>query len=316
MDYFNIADRVIKQEAQALILLADNLPQDFHRLVQYIINFNGKVFLTGIGKSGYIARKIAASLSSTGTVAFYIHPAEANHGDLGMITKQDLVIALSVSGESRELFSILDYCNGTAIKIAAITMKPESSLAMQSDFLLNLPLTKEASLISAPTTSTLMMLAIGDALMVVLQEARGFCTENYRLFHPGGKIGADLLKVKDLMKINDQLPLVYPQTSFSDTIITMSDKRLVGCAIVVDKEGRLVGIISDGDLRRHINDDFDLKYAKDIMTTQPISLRPDQLAIDALDIMRKNKITFLPVVDGNMVTGIIHIHDVLSSGVG
>ncbi|RYE06408.1 MAG: KpsF/GutQ family sugar-phosphate isomerase [Rickettsiaceae bacterium] len=316
MSYLDIASRVIKQEAKALTVLADSLPQDFQQLVDYIINFKGKVFLTGIGKSGYIARKIAASMSSTGTVAFYIHPTEASHGDLGMITTQDLVIILSTSGESRELLSVLDYCVNLKIKVAVMTMNSKSSIAKRSDFLLDIPLIKEASLLSAPTTSTIMLLAMGDALTVALQETKNFSNEDYLLFHPGGKIGANLLKVKDLMKTNDHLPLVYARSSFSDVIITMSDRKVVGCAIVIDQEYKIIGIISDGDLRRHIKDGFNLKCAQDIMTTQPITTDTSQLAINVLVIMRKNKITFLPVVIEDKVVGIIHIHDILNSGVG
>lgn len=269
MNYFDIAKRVIEEESSALSVLKEKLPEDFNNIVNFIINFSGRVILTGIGKSGYIARKIAASFSSTGTAAYYIHPAEASHGDLGMISESDLVIMLSNSGETQELINIINYCKRFAIKIVGITMKINSTLAINSDFLLTIPSTKEASLISAPTTSALMMLALGDALTIAVQEAKGFTKDDFGLFHPGGKIGANLLKISDLARNKQHLPLVFASTSFSETILIMN-KCGLGCAIVVEeKSQKLIGLISDGDLRRHINDKIRLKYAKDVMTTAP-----------------------------------------------
>jgi arabinose-5-phosphate isomerase len=314
-DHLNIAKRVIEEESQALASLAGSLPQDFNDLVDYITNFKGKIILTGIGKSGYIAHKIAASFSSTGTAAFYIHPAEASHGDLGMITDDDLVIMLSNSGETKELMDIINYCKRFAIRIVGMTMKAKSTLAINSHFLLLIPIMKEASLIAAPTTSALMMLALGDALTIAVQEGKGFSTDDFHLYHPGGKIGANLLKIADLMHTGNQLPLVFEDTSFNDTIIIMTQKRL-GCAIVIDKELTLIGIISDGDLSRHINDKSSLKFAKDLMTVNPISISAVQLASEAISIMNINAITVLPVVDDSTVVGVIHIHDILKAGVG
>jgi arabinose-5-phosphate isomerase len=316
MSYFNIATRVIDEQTQALSILKNNLPADFERLVEHIIKFSGRIILTGIGKSGYIAHKIAASFASTGTASFYIHPAEASHGDLGMITEQDLVIMLSNSGETKELSDIINYCKRFAIKIVGMTMNVDSTLASNSDFLLPIPAIKEASLIAAPTTSALLMLALGDALTVSVQEAKGFSKDDFRLYHPGGKIGANLLKVSDLMRKNDSLPLVFENTAFSETIIIMTNKGL-GCALVVDeKTEKLVGLISDGDLRRHINDKIELKYAKDVMTANPISVLPSLLASEALFIMNSKSITVLPVTKNNITEGAIHIHDILKAGVG
>jgi arabinose-5-phosphate isomerase len=309
------ATRVIVEESRALIKLSDNLPRDFSALVDYIIGLKGKVILTGIGKSGYIARKIAASFSSTGTASFYLHPAEASHGDLGMVGQNDLVIMLSNSGETKELFDIIDYCKRFTIKLVAITMGSNSTIAKNSDFLLLIPTIQEASLIAAPTTSALMMLSIGDALTIAVQEAKGFSAEDFRIYHPGGKIGANLLKVKDLMRVEDKIPIVRIDSSFADTVIIMTQKTL-GCAIVTDVNNKLIGIITDGDLRRHINNFHSLKYACDIMTTNPQYILESQLAQEALFIMNSNAINVLPVIDNNIVIGVIHIHDLLRCGVG
>ncbi|KAJ6644830.1 hypothetical protein Bhyg_00025 [Pseudolycoriella hygida] len=312
--YPDIAKRIILKESAALTELASNLPADFSKVVDHIINFKGRIILTGIGKSGYIAHKIAASFASTGTPAFYLHPAEASHGDLGMITEDDLVCMLSNSGESKELFDIVKYCKRFSIKIVTITMKANSTIAVNSDFLLLLPQLKEDSNIPAPTISTIMMLSLGDALTTSTHEARGFSAEDFYIYHPGGKIGANLIKVENLMRVNSQIPSVYKNTSFADTILIMNQKSL-GCAIVVDEDLHLVGIITDGDLRRHINDKISLKYAEDVMTINPIRISPMQLAAEALAIMNNKSITSIPVVENEIVTGIIHIHDLLRSGI-
>lgn len=316
MNYLNIAIRVVDEQARALNTLKNNLPADFESLIDHITNFSGKVILTGIGKSGYIAHKIAASFSSTGTASLYIHPAEASHGDLGMITEQDLVIMLSNSGETKELSDIINYCKRFAIKIVGMTMNVKSTLACNSDFLLTIPVTSEASQIAAPTTSALLMLALGDALTIAVQEAKGFSKDDFRMFHPGGKIGANLLKVGDIMRTNESLPLVFENTSFSETIITITNKGL-GCALIINEQTKkLVGLISDGDLRRHINDKIELKYAKDVMTINPVSIPSSLLASEALFIMNSKAITVLPVTRNNIVEGAIHIHDILKAGVG
>lgn len=307
------AKTVIHEQAKALNLLADNLPKDFSRLVDYILQLKGRVILVGMGKSGYIARKISASLASTGTPAFYIHPAEASHGDLGMITHSDLVILLSNSGETKELFDTINYCKRFDIKVAAITMKKDSTLAKHADFLLNLPSQKESSDISAPTTSALMALSIGDALITTLHNIKGFTKHDFKIFHPGGKIGANLLKVSEIMHSGDQLPIIQADEVFANAIIAMNKKRL-GCVAVIDKSENIIGIITDGDLRRHINDDISTLLAKDVMTPSPQTIEADSLIPEALFIMNDKSITVLPVLEKKKLIGIIHIHDILKSG--
>ena len=314
MNHLDIAKNVIKGQSKALQVLTKNIPADFVQLVDYILKLKGRVILTGMGKSGYIAKKIAASLASTGTPAFFIHPGEASHGDLGMITDTDLVIMLSNSGETKELFDTVNYCRRYNIKIAAMTMKENSTLAANSDFLLILPKQKESSTISAPTTSALMTLSLGDALVTALHEAKGFTNEHFKLFHPGGKIGANLLKVADIMRDGDKLPIVSTEDLFTDVIVTMTEKCL-GCAIVLDKNHRVIGIVTDGDLRRHIKDELTALKAKNVMTTFPQSITSNSLATEALFIMNDKAITVLPVIESTKLVGVLHIHDILKAGV-
>ncbi|MEY4463251.1 MAG: kpsF protein [Pseudomonadota bacterium] len=313
-NYHIIAKRVISNEASALEKLSENIPEDFNKIVEFLLSFKGRVILTGIGKSGYIARKIAASFSSTGMPAFYLHPAEASHGDLGMITKDDLVIMLSNSGETKELFNITTYCKNSSIKIAAMTMNKNSTLAKRSDFLLIIPEYPEASVIGAPTISSLIMLSLGDALMTAVHEKRGFTKDDFKIYHPGGTIGANLTKIKNLMRSGDEIPLVYEDTSFAETVIIMNKKRL-GCALVTDKNKNLLGIITDGDLRRHISDQIHLKTASSIMTKNPTCISSETFAKETLNLMKSKNITNIPIVDDNVITGIIHIHDLLKVGV-
>jgi arabinose-5-phosphate isomerase len=315
MNFYKTAERVISEEATALNILKSQIPTDFSKVVEAILSLKGRLIILGIGKSGYIARKIAASLASTGTPAFYIHPAEASHGDLGMITKADMVFMLSNSGESRELFDTINYCKRFAIKIIAATMNPDSTLAKNSDFLLTIPTIKEASLLSAPTTSALMMLALGDAIVVSLHEAKGFSKDDFLTFHPGGKIGANLIKIKDLMLTGTAIPFINPDYSITRVAGIITEKKL-GCAIVVDNNQTLIGIITDGDLRRNIDKDLKTLKAEDLMTTSLIFVRSDILASEALSVMNNKSITILPVNDhDDKVIGIIHIHDVLKAGV-
>lgn len=315
MNFYKTAERVISEEATALNILKSQIPTDFSKVVEAILSLKGRLIILGIGKSGYIARKIAASLASTGTPAFYIHPAEASHGDLGMITKADMVFMLSNSGESRELFDTINYCKRFAIKIIAATMNPDSTLAKNSDFLLTIPTIKEASLLSAPTTSALMMLALGDAIVVSLHEAKGFSKDDFLTFHPGGKIGANLIKIKDLMLTGTAIPFINPDYSITRVAGIITEKKL-GCAIVVDNNQTLIGIITDGDLRRNIDKDLKTLKAEDLMTTSLIFVRSDILASEALSVMNNKSITILPVNDhDDKVIGIIHIHDILKAGV-
>jgi len=315
MNFYKTAERVISEEATALNILKSQIPTDFSKVVEAILSLKGRLIILGIGKSGYIARKIAASLASTGTPAFYIHPAEASHGDLGMITKADMVFMLSNSGESRELFDTINYCKRFAIKIIAATMNPDSTLAKNSDFLLTIPTIKEASLLSAPTTSALMMLALGDAIIVSLHEAKGFSKDDFLTFHPGGKIGANLIKIKDLMLTGTTIPFINPDYSITRVAGIITEKKL-GCAIVVDNNQTLIGIITDGDLRRNIDKDLKTLKAENLMTASPIFVRSDILASEALSVMNNKSITILPVNDhDDKVIGIIHIHDILKAGV-
>ncbi|MBN8511458.1 MAG: KpsF/GutQ family sugar-phosphate isomerase [Rickettsiales bacterium] len=309
-----LAKTCIMEQSTALNLLANSIPDAFHLLIEYILQINGRVILMGMGKSGYIARKIAASLASTGTPAFYIHPSEASHGDLGMITEKDMVIMLSNSGETKELFDTINFCKRYGIKIAAITMKENSTLAQNSNFLLNLPSYAETSSVSAPTTSALMSLALGDAIVTTLHQLKGFTREDFKIFHPGGKIGTNLLKVSDIMKEGEDIPIVHEEDSFTNVILTMNAKCL-GCAIVLGKSNKLLGIITDGDLRRHISENLANKSSKHVMTQNPKTVNPNTLASEALFLMNSKSITALPVVENSQVVGIIHIHDILKHGV-
>jgi arabinose-5-phosphate isomerase len=315
MTHLITARAAIIKQSIALQALADEIPKDFSNLIDYILKLKGRVILIGMGKSSYIAKKIAASLASTGTPAFFIHPAEASHGDLGMITDNDMVIMLSNSGETKELFDTIDYCKRYNIKIAAITMKEDSTLAKHCDFLLKLPTQHETSSIAAPTTSALMSLSLGDALVTTLHDIKRFSKENFKLFHPGGKIGANLLKVEDIMRDGDALPLVTKDKAFIDVILTMNEKCL-GCAIVTDEHNNMLGIVTDGDLRRHIKDDLGNISTVEVMTLDPQSVKLTTLATEALFIMSNKSITALPVVENNKIMGLIHIHDILKAGVG
>lgn len=315
MPHLKTAKEAIIEQSDALKVLAHDIPKDFSDLIDYILKLDGRVIMIGMGKSSYIAKKIAASLASTGTPAFFIHPGEASHGDLGMITENDMVIMLSNSGETKELFDTVNYCKRYNIKIAAITMHEKSTLAQNSDFLLKLPSQKETSSIAAPTTSALMSLSLGDAIVTSLHDAKGFSKEDFKLFHPGGKIGANLLKVSDIMKSGDKLPIVSIDDEFTNVIVTMTEKCL-GCAIVGDSQNQMLGIITDGDLRRNIKNDLGNISAGDIMTTKPTSVNTNMLATEALNIMNTKSITALPVIENDKILGIIHIHDILKAGVG
>lgn len=314
MDFIKIAKRIIIEESDALRVLSKEIPTDFPKVIDHISSFNGRVVLTGIGKSGYIAHKIASSFASTGTASFYLHPAEASHGDLGMITSEDLVIMFSNSGETKELINVINYCKRFCIKIVAVTMNKTSTLAKSSDFLLCIPTTKEASLVSAPTTSALMMLAIGDALTTAVQENKGFSKDDFRIYHPGGKIGINLLLVKDLMHVGNSIPLVHTETSFTETIITITQKRL-GCAVVTNENNQLLGIITDGDLRVSLGKLSNIKKASDLMTINPKHISPFTIASEALFLMNNKSITVLPVVQDDIIVGILHIHDLIKAGV-
>jgi len=268
-----------------------------------------------MGKSGHIARKIAATLASTGTTAFFVHPGEASHGDLGMITKNDALILLSNSGETAELHALIAYSKRFSIPLISIVRKETSTLVNASQISFILPEIPEASPINAPTTSTTMMLAWGDAISVALFEKKGFNSEDFSIYHPGGKLGAAFIRIKELMKKNEQLPIVTPDILMSETIIIMTSKSL-GCAAVIDPNGKPIGIVTDGDLRRHMGEKLLNTKTADIMHENPLTVSKEMLAAEALAIMNEKKITSLFAVDDNgKLIGIIHIHDILRAGI-
>jgi arabinose-5-phosphate isomerase len=276
----------------------------------------GRVILAGIGKSGYIARKIAATLASTGTPAMFVHPAEASHGDLGMITADDVVVMVSNSGESLELKDILAYSRRFAVPLIAITANPAGTLAAEADIVLLLPQAPEACPIGlAPTTSTLLQLALGDAIAVALLEDKGFNAKQFRTFHPGGRLGAALTHLDAIMHKDARLPLVAPGTRMAEALLVMTEKSF-GCLGVIDAAGRLAGIITDGDLRRHMSKNLIDLAAGEVMTRSPKTMAPDALASEALEVLNSAKITSLFIVDADgRPVGLIHIHDLLRLGV-
>lgn len=309
------ARRVLRTEAGALEATAAGLNGDFVLALDLLTRMSGRVIVTGMGKSGHIARKIAATLASTGTPALYVHPAEASHGDLGMITKDDVVIALSNSGETPELADLLTYAKRFAIPVVAITGRAESALATAADVTLLLPEVAEACPMGlAPTTSTAVMLALGDALAVAMLERRGFSAADFRLLHPGGQLGKRLLRVSDVMHVGDALPVIGQQATMGEALITMSAKSF-GCVGIVDGDGRLTGIITDGDLRRHMGAELIKQPVTAVMTKRPQTIPSDMLAGEALGIMNARAITTLFVVEDGRPLGIVHIHDCLRAGV-
>ena len=311
------AQRVITEEAAALTTLAASLDDSFARAVDLILTAKGRVIVTGMGKSGHIGRKIAATFASTGTPAYFVHPAEASHGDLGMVAEGDVVLALSNSGEAPELANMIAYARRFRIKLIGISSRADSSLMVQSDVQLIIPQLGEACGYGVvPTTSTTMTLALGDALAIALMEIRDFTPENFRDFHPGGKLGARLSKVRDLMHSGDALPLVGLNTPMTDTLLTIS-QRGFGVVAVLGPDDTLAGIVTDGDLRRHMAGLLDMT-AGAVMTANPRTIGPDALAAEAVAVMNERKITCLFVVDPagtGQVLGILHIHDCLRAGV-
>tara|TARA_B100001248_G_scaffold252118_1_gene227918 strand:- start:1245 stop:2201 length:957 start_codon:yes stop_codon:yes gene_type:complete len=312
--FVQAAKKVLQTEADALETLKNDLPNDFSDLVKLILNLNGRVIVSGVGKSGHIGNKIAATLASTGTPAYFVHATEASHGDLGMITEKDLCLLISNSGETSEIFDIVAHARRFSIPLATISSNTESTLVKAADFKLCLPVVEEACPIGmAPTTSTTMMLALGDALAVALMEAKNFNTENFKVLHPGGKLGAKMMMVSQVMHKSDALPLVETQTSMKETLLTMSSRGF-GIAAVVNEKDFLVGVITDGDLRRHINDLMS-KTAGEIASLSPITVVRETFVVDALKLMQENKITVLIVTSAeNKPVGILHIQDLLKVG--
>ncbi|MGZ2255769.1 KpsF/GutQ family sugar-phosphate isomerase [Roseobacter sp. A03A-229] len=317
--FLDTARRVIRIEAEALGTLAETLDGRFRDAIDLLLNAKGRVIVTGIGKSGHIARKIAATMASTGTPAQFVHPAEASHGDLGMITSADVVLAISNSGEAPELANLVAYSRRFSIPLLGITSVEGSSLGRECDVVLLLPRLGEACGTGVvPSSSTTMTLALGDALAIALMEHRAFTPENFRDFHPGGKLGAQLSRVSDLMHTGPALPLISLDTPMSEALIEISQKGF-GVVGVQNGEGHLAGIITDGDLRRHMDGLLDQR-AQDVMTPAPTTIEPDALAEKAVAVMNDgNKgrgITCLFVVDGPKPVGLIHIHDCLRVGLG
>lgn len=276
----------------------------------------GRVIITGMGKSGHVGRKISATLASTGTPALFVHPAEASHGDLGMITPQDVVVMLSNSGESAELRDILVYCKRFNVPLIAMTIRRDSTLGREADVVLELPAAKEACPNGlAPTTSTLLQLALGDALAVALLEDKGFSAHDFRNFHPGGKLGAQLKHARDIMHGGDRLPLAATGTLMADALLTMTQKSF-GCVGVTDQAGKLIGIVTDGDLRRHMGPALMNQTVDAVMTKSPRSIGPDMLTSEVLELLNSSRITSVFVRDDAMKpVGLIHIHDLLRIGV-
>jgi arabinose-5-phosphate isomerase len=311
--------RTLAREQSGLLALADaltdGLGRHFDAAVELIKDAPGRVIVTGIGKSGHIGRKIAATLASTGTPSFFVHAAEAGHGDLGMVTKDDVILALSWSGETAELSNIIEYSRRFRIPLVALTSSAASALGREADIVLALPPAQEACPHGlAPTTSTLMQLALGDALAVALLESRGFTAQDFRAFHPGGKLGASLHLVRDLMHEGAAIPLAPSGTKMSEAIVLISQKGF-GCLGITGPGGALIGIITDGDLRRHLGPDLLSQSVDQVMTKNPKTVPPEMLAGAALDMLNAAKITAVFVVDDGKPSGIIHLHDLLRVGV-
>jgi len=310
------ARRVLSLEADGLKALAAAIDERFAMACDILAGVRGRVIVTGMGKSGHIARKIAATMASTGTPTQYVHPAEASHGDLGMIRQEDAVLAMSNSGETTELGDLLEYTRRFDIPLIAITSNPASTLGRIADVCLALPQVPEAtSSVLAPTTSTTMNLALGDALAVALLERRGFSADDFRTFHPGGKLGRRLLKVADLMHGADELPLGRLTDRMSEIVLSMTEKRFGVIGIVDDTDGHLAGVITDGDLRRHMSARLLELTAEDVMTRRPISTQVDALAAEVLGVMNARRISSLFVLEDGHPVGIVHIHDLLRAGV-
>ncbi len=314
------AIRVLETEAKALQELSAFLNDSFVQAIEMISAAEGRVIVTGMGKSGHVGKKIAATLASTGTPAFFVHPAETSHGDMGMIVRGDVVLALSNSGEAKELNDLIEYTRRFAIPLIGITSKPESTLATRADIALLLPPCPEACPNGlAPTTSTTLTLAMGDAIAVTLLERKGFTEKDFKVFHPGGKLGQQLMKVSEIMHKGDELPVASEDVSVAAAIDIITAKGF-GCIGLTDKNGLLTGIITDGDIRRKISADLPSKKAKDIMSRQPKTASPDMLVAEAMAVMNdlKNafrRITCLLVVDASgKPVGLLHIHDCLRAG--
>ncbi len=317
-DYVSAAKRVLDTEVQALQHLERYFDKQFESVCDAILNHQGKVIVMGMGKSGHIGKKIAATLASTGTSAFFVHPGEAAHGDLGMIEARDLVIAISNSGESHEIISLFPVFKRLGITTVSMTGKLESNMAKLSDFHLQITVPKEACPLGlAPTSSSTATLVMGDALAIALLEARGFGEEDFALSHPGGALGRKLLlKLSDIMHSGKALPVVGPQTLVRDALLEISDKGL-GMTTIVDNDMNLLGIFTDGDLRRILDKRVDIHDTTigEVMTVNPTTAAPNMLAAEGLNLMQSKNINGLVLLDDNKVVGALNMHDLLKAGV-
>jgi arabinose-5-phosphate isomerase len=318
--YIDLGIAVLKNESEAIAALIERLDQSFVRACEMILGCEGRIVVTGMGKSGHISNKIAATLASTGTPAFFMHPGDASHGDLGMITTDDLVIALSNSGETSEVTLLLPLLKRLGIPLLALTGKPQSTLARAADVHLDVSVSKEACPLGlAPTSSTTAALAMGDALAVAVLEARGFSEEDFALSHPGGNLGRRLLlRVSDIMHTGDAIPLVPTDCSLKQTLLEMTIKGLGMAGVIDPLSNRLVGIYTDGDLRRTFEKmpDINIAHVKDFMTANCVTIEADRIATEALKIMQDRKINALMVVDqAGMVEGALNMHDLLRAGI-
>jgi arabinose-5-phosphate isomerase len=311
------ARRVLDMAGEAIAAVGRSLDGDFSRAVDAILSIKGRVIVSGMGKSGHVGRKIAATLASTGTPAYFVHPGEASHGDLGMVTREDAVLMLSYRGETAELGDLMTHAKRLRVPLIGIAGNRNSTLLQTADIALVLPSAREACPMGlAPTTSTTMMLVLGDALAVALMERRGFTADQYRDFHPGGSLGKALIRVGDLMHTGEEIPLVTEDAAMQQVILTMAARRF-GCVGVTDKKGTLAGIITDGDLARHMNRELLDRPLLDVMTRKPKVIAADRLAAEALALMNEMKITQLFVLDeSERPQGILHMHDCLRAGVG
>jgi arabinose-5-phosphate isomerase len=309
------ARRVLELESAALRALGDALDQGFVETLEILGAVGGRIIVTGMGKSGHVARKVAATLASTGSPALFVHPGEASHGDLGMVTKQDAVVALSNSGNTAELGDMVAYCRRFGIPLIAMTARADSPLAGDADSALILPQVDEACPMGlAPTTSTTMMMALGDAIAIALLERKGFSAQEFQMLHPGGSLGHRLLRVADVMRGREEMPLCGPDTRMADAILIMTN-RTFGCVGVTDGADRLDGIITDGDLRRHMAPNLLELSAGEVMTEGAKTISAQSLAAEALGIMNENNITSLFVVEHDRPIGIVRMHDCLRVGI-
>lgn len=311
----NCAYRTINSEIETIEKLRDTLNSTLTKVLDILEKTKGKIILTGMGKSGHIAQKIAASFASTGSPSFFVHPAEASHGDLGMISEDDVVIAISNSGESKELVDILNYCKRFGIKLIGITKNAESSLGKASDMVLLLPNNGEACPLGlAPTNSTTATLVLGDILTAGLIQRKGFTKEEFNQRHPGGKLGSVLQRVSDLMHVGDEMPILNQNSNMQQVLLEMTSKRL-GCVGFINNEGIFTGMLTDGDLRRCLCPKILDKTAENLMTKNPTVISKNCMASEAMRIMHDKKITNIFVIEDNKPVGVIHIHDLLNNGV-